>query len=149
LPTTTGTGSESTTICVLDVLSQQVKTGISHERLRPTTAVVDPELTLTQPPMVTAACGMDILCHALESYTGKSWDSSEGKSAARRVAYCGANPISDMWSLCARALLAASFIGSVRRGQDLEARTTMAMAATFAGLGFGTAGVHIPHACAY
>src|SRR3954452_11684806 len=62
VPTTTGTGSESTTICVLDVLSLKVKTGISHVRLRPTMAVVDPALTLTQPTGVTAAAGMDILC---------------------------------------------------------------------------------------
>ena len=54
VPTTTGTGSESTTICVLDVLDQHVKTGISHARLRPTLAVVDPDLSVTQPPMVTA-----------------------------------------------------------------------------------------------
>ncbi|MFI5426485.1 iron-containing alcohol dehydrogenase [Aeromicrobium sp. UC242_57] len=67
VPTTTGTGSESTTICVLDVVSQHVKTGISHARLRPTLAVVDPELTVTQPAGVTAASGLDILCHALES----------------------------------------------------------------------------------
>ena len=69
VPTTTGTGSESTTICVMDVLHLKVKTGISHARLRPTLAVIDPDLTRTQPPGVTAASGMDILCHALESYT--------------------------------------------------------------------------------
>ena len=72
VPTTTGTGSESTTICVLDVLEAKVKTGISHERLRPVLAVVDPELTATQPPGVTAAAGMDILCHALESWTART-----------------------------------------------------------------------------
>ena len=71
VPTTTGTGSESTTICVLDVLALRVKTGISHQRLRPTLAVVDPDLATTQPAMVTASCGMDILCHALESWTAR------------------------------------------------------------------------------
>jgi hydroxyacid-oxoacid transhydrogenase len=65
VPTTTGTGSESTTICVMDVLALKVKTGISHARLRPTLAVVDPRLTRTQPSLVTASSGMDILCHAL------------------------------------------------------------------------------------
>ena len=59
VPTTTGTGSESTTICVLDLLDQKVKSGISHPALRPTFAVVDPELTLSQPAAVTAASGMD------------------------------------------------------------------------------------------
>ena len=149
VPTTTGTGSESTTICVLDVLSQHVKTGISHPRLRPTLAVVDPELTLTQPAGVTAAAGLDILCHALESYTARPYDSYEHKQPAERVPYCGSNPIADMWSEKALSLMAASFRTAVRDGADLAARTEVAMAATFAGLGFGNAGVHIPHANAY
>ena len=71
VPTTAGTGSESTAMCVLDILSMKVKTGISHWRLRPTLAVVDPLLTLSLPPEVTAASGMDIVCHAVESYTAR------------------------------------------------------------------------------
>ena len=149
VPTTTGTGSESTTICVLDVVSQHVKTGISHPRLRPTLAVVDPELTLTQPGGVTAAAGLDILCHALESYTARPYGSYERKRAHQRVAYCGSNPIADMWSERALSLMATSFVAAVRDGDDLAARTDVAMASTFAGLGFGNAGVHIPHANAY
>jgi alcohol dehydrogenase class IV len=149
VPTTTGTGSESTTICVLDVLSLKVKTGISHPRLRPTMAVIDPALTVTQPAMVTAAAGMDILCHALESYTAKWYADFPAKQAAERVPYCGANPIADMWSEKALSLLASSFRAAVRDGGDLAAREEMALAATFAGMGFGNAGVHIPHACAY
>ncbi len=149
VPTTTGTGSESTTICVLDVLAQKVKTGISHPRLRPTLAVVDPTLTLTQPAGVTAACGMDILCHALESYTARAFDSYPRKTPEQRVPYCGANPIGDMWSEKAMTLLAAAFRTAVHHGDDVEAREQMALAATFAGMGFGNAGVHIPHANAY
>jgi hydroxyacid-oxoacid transhydrogenase len=149
VPTTTGTGSESTTICVLDVLSLKVKTGISHARLRPTLAVIDPSLTLTQPAGVTAASGMDILCHALESYTARPYTTYERKKPEERVPYCGANPISDMWSEKAMSLLAESFRQAVREGSDEEARGKMAMAATFAGMGFGNAGVHIPHANAY
>lgn len=149
VPTTTGTGSESTTICVLDVVSQHVKTGISHARLRPTLAVVDPELTLSQPAGVTAASGLDILCHALESYTARPFGSYERKQADERVPYCGSNPIADMWSEKALSLMAESFRTAVRDGDDLAARTEVAMAATFAGLGFGNAGVHIPHANAY
>ncbi len=149
VPTTTGTGSESTTICVLDVVSQHVKTGISHARLRPTFAVVDPELTVSQPAGVTAASGLDILCHALESYTARPFTSYEHKSADQRVPYCGANPIADMWSEKAMSLMSSAFRTAVRHGDDLAARTEMAMAATFAGLGFGNAGVHIPHANAY
>jgi alcohol dehydrogenase class IV len=149
VPTTTGTGSESTTICVLDVLDQKVKTGISHPRLRPTLAVVDPLLTRTQPAGVTAACGMDILCHALESWTARPYTSFEHKTPEQRVPYCGANPIADMWSERAMQLLAGSFRRAVHHGDDEAAREEMALAATFAGMGFGNAGVHIPHANAY
>ena len=149
VPTTTGTGAESTTICVLDVLALKVKTGISHARLRPTLAVVDPDLTMSQPAMVTASCGMDILCHALESYTARWFGDFDAKQPEQRVPYCGANPIADMWSEKALSLLAGSFRRAVRDGSDAEAREQMALAATFAGLGFGNAGVHVPHACAY
>ena len=149
VPTTAGTGSESTTICVLDVLALKVKTGISHARLRPTLAVVDPDLTLSQPSMVTAACGMDILCHALESYTARWFGSFEAKRPEQRVPYCGANPIADMWSEKSLSLLAGAFRTAVHHGDDAEARGQMALAATFAGLGFGNAGVHIPHSNAY
>jgi hydroxyacid-oxoacid transhydrogenase len=149
VPTTTGTGAESTTVCVLDVLELKLKTGISHARLRPTLAVVDPLLTVTQPPEVTAASGMDILCHALESYTAKPYTEFDAKEPAQRVPYCGANPVADMWSEKALALLARSLRTAVAGGDDLDARTDMALAATFAGMGFGNAGVHIPHANAY
>lgn len=149
VPTTTGTGSESTTICVLDVLALKVKTGISHPALRPTLAVVDPALTLTQPAMVTAASGLDILCHALESYTARWFGSMAAKTPEQRVPYCGANPISDVWAERSMGLLSGSFRAAVADGDDEEARGQMALAATFAGLGFGNAGVHIPHANAY
>jgi hydroxyacid-oxoacid transhydrogenase len=149
VPTTTGTGAESTTICVMDVLALKVKTGISHARLRPTLAVIDPDLTVTQPPGVTAAAGMDILCHALESYTARWYTTYDRKSPEQRVPYCGSNPISDMWAEKALTLLAGSFRRAVRHGDDTRARGDMAMAATFAGMGFGNAGVHLPHANAY
>ena len=149
VPTTTGTGSESTTICVLDVLAHRVKTGISHPRLRPTLAVVDPDLTLTQPSGVTASSGMDILCHAVEAYTARPYTASERKQPHERVPYCGANPIADMWAEKAMVLLSGSFRAAVRHGDDIAARERMAMAATFAGMGFGNAGVHLPHANAY
>lgn len=149
LPTTTGTGAESTTVCVLDVLDQQVKSGISHPRLRPVLAIIDPDLTRSQPPMVTAAAGMDILCHALESYTARPYTSFDHKTPEQRVPYCGANPIADMFSEKAMSLLASSFRAAVHDPDDLEARNAMALAATFAGMGFGNAGVHIPHANAY
>ena len=98
VPTTTGTGSESTTICVLDVLALQVKTGISHARAAPHAGGRRPALTLTQPAKVTAAAGMDILCHALESYTARWYADFDAKTPEQRVPYCGANPIADLWS---------------------------------------------------
>ena len=148
VPTTAGTGAESTSVCIMDVLAMRVKTGISHWRLRPTMAVIDPALTMSLPPEVTAAAGMDILCHAAESYTAKWYADFEPKSAEQRVTYCGANPISDLWSEQALSLLAKSFRRAVHEG-DRESRTDMMMAATFAGMGFGNAGVHLPHANAY
>ena len=160
VPTTTGTGSESTTICVLDVLDQHVKTGISDPALRPTLAVVDPDLTATQPAGVVACAGFDILCHALESWTAKPYTAYEHKTYDQRVPYCGANPISDVWAERALRLLAGSFRqvvaaahraadGSPAEDGDERARDDLALAATFAGLGFGNAGVHVPHANAY
>ena len=149
VPTTTGTGSESTTIAVLDVLAAKVKTGISHARLRPVLAVVDPLLTLTQPPLVTAASGLDVLCHALESYTARPYTDHPRKQAHERVPYCGANPVSDLWAERALGLLAGALRRAVADGGDLAARTDLALAATFAGMGFGNAGVHVPHANAY
>lgn len=150
VPTTAGTGSESTAMCVLDILSLRVKTGISHWRLRPTMAVVDPLLTMTLPPEVTAAAGMDIVCHALESYTARPYTAFDRKNPEDRVTYCGSNPVSDLWCEKAMSLLARSFRTAVHRGaDDVAARTDMMMAATFAGMGFGNSGVHIPHANAY
>jgi hydroxyacid-oxoacid transhydrogenase len=150
VPTTAGTGSESTAMCVLDILSMKVKTGISHWRLRPTLAVVDPLLTMSLPTEVTASAGMDIVCHALESYTARWYSTSGRRKPEERVTYCGSNPVSDLWCEKALTLIAKSFRRAVHNGaEDLQARTDMMMAATFAGMGFGNSGVHIPHANAY
>src|ERR1035441_8974022 len=129
VPTTAGTGSESTAMCVLDVLSMRVKTGISHWRLRPTLAVIDPLVSLTLPPEVTASAGMDIVCHALESYTARWYNTFERKQPEQRVTYCGSNPVSDLWCEKALALLAASFRTAFLHGSDLEARSSMMLAA--------------------
>lgn len=153
VPTTTGTGAESTTICVMDVLALKVKTGISHPALRPRLAVVDPALSATQPAGVIAAAGMDILCHALESYTARWYGDFPAKEPQQRVPYCGSNPIADLWSEKAMGMLSGAFRAAVRSAREgdeaSEAAEQMALAATFAGLGFGNAGVHIPHANAY
>ncbi len=149
VPTTAGTGSETTAVAVLDILALRVKTGISHRYLRPSLGIVDPLNTLTCPPMVTAAAGLDVLTHALESYTTRPYNARPKYNPAERPAYIGANPLSDIW--CEKAV---EYVGrylrrAVMNGLDLEARTYMALAATIAGIGFGNAGVHIPHAVAY
>lgn len=150
IPTTSGTGSECTPVAVLDIVDQQVKTGISHRYLRPNLAIVDPLNTLTQPPEVTASVGCDVLTHAIESYTSRPYNTRiRPASPAERPAYIGANPIADLWSEQAIAWCAKYLRRAVFNPYDIEARSFMALASTFAGIGFGTAGVHIPHAMAY
>ena len=149
IPTTAGTGSETTAVAVLDVLSLKVKTGISHRYLRPTFAIIDPLNTVTLPPMATAYPGFDILTHALESYTSRPYNARPQHAPEERPVYVGSNPISDIW--CEKALdyLGQYLRRAVLNGMDVEARTYLALAATYAGIGFGNAGVHVPHAIAY
>ncbi|SFB55524.1 Alcohol dehydrogenase, class IV [Amycolatopsis marina] len=150
VPTTAGTGSESTTICVIDFLGLHLKAGVSHPRLRPALAVVDPRVTVSLPPQITAASGMDVLSHALESYTSVRFDAKPApEDPMRRPAFCGANPISDVWCEMALSLVGKHLRRAVLNGRDLEARTQMALASTYAGTGFGNAGTHLPHANAY
>ncbi len=149
IPTTAGTGSETTAVAVLDVLALKVKTGISHRYLRPTFAIIDPLNTVTLPPMATAYPGFDILTHALESYTSRPYNARPQHTPEERPVYVGSNPISDLW--CEKALdyLGQYLRRAVLNGMDIEARTYLALAATYAGIGFGNAGVHVPHAIAY
>jgi hydroxyacid-oxoacid transhydrogenase len=150
VPTTAGTGSETTSVAVLDLLDLELKAGISHRLLRPRLAVIDPELTLTLPPAVTAACGMDILCHALESYTSLPFDRRPmPENPALRPPYVGANPVADIWAGRAIEIGAAYLPRAYHDPGDVEARSQLMLAATFAGMGFGNAGVHIPHAMSY
>jgi hydroxyacid-oxoacid transhydrogenase len=150
MPTTAGTGAESTAVCVLGIKALRVKTGISHPTLRPRLAIVDPMTTISLPRGVTIASGMDVLCHALESYTARPYDSRPASGGPDgRPAYNGANPISDIWSVRALELLGRWFRRVVDHPGDLDAREGMMLASTFAGIGFGNAGVHLPHACAY
>ncbi len=148
VPTTAGTGSESTPICVVDLLGRRLKAGISHHRLRPVLAIIDPLTSVSMPPEVTAASGMDVLCHAIESYTARRFDARPA-SVGRRPAFSGANPISDVLSERAIELVGRHLRRAVANGHDLVAREMMMLAATFAGIGFGNAGTHLPHANAY
>ncbi|MBI2017104.1 MAG: iron-containing alcohol dehydrogenase [Candidatus Rokubacteria bacterium] len=150
IPTTAGTGSESTPVLVLDLLAMKLKTGISHRYLRPSLALIDPLNTVSMPAAVTAASGCDVLSHAIESFTARPYHTRpRPASPAERPGYIGSNPISDLWSEKAIELCGRYLRQAVLNGYDLEARTAMLMASTFAGIGFGNAGVHIPHAVAY
>src|SRR5258706_17217 len=149
IPTTAGNGSETTAVAIMDVLSLNVKTGISHRYLRPTMAIIDPLNTVTLPPMATAYPGFDVLTHALESYTSRPYDARPRHKPDERPVYIGSNPISDLWCEKALEYLGRYFRRAVLNGMDVEARTHMALAATYAGIGFGNAGVHVPHAISY
>jgi len=150
VPTTAGTGSEATTVIVLDLLDQHVKTGISHFYIRPAMAIIDPLNTLTMPPLVTASSGMDVLTHAIESYTAVPYNSRVKPDAPQlRPPYIGSNPIADLWSRKAIELGGSNLRKAMLLPCDLEARYNMMAASTFAGIGFGNAGVHIPHALGY
>ena len=150
IPTTSGTGSEATTVAVLDIPDLHVKTGISHRYLRPTQAIVDPELARSLPPEVTSSTGLDVVCHAAESFLSKPFDVRDRPdSPGDRPPYQGSNPIADVWSAKALEYGGRYLRRAVADDEDLEARGFMMLAATMAGVGFGSAGVHIPHSCAY
>jgi hydroxyacid-oxoacid transhydrogenase len=150
IPTTSGTGAEATTVAVLDIPDLRVKTGISHRYLRPTQGIVDPELVRTLPAEVTSSTGLDVICHAAESFLARPYDERPRPSSPdERPPYQGANPVADVWSAKALEYGGRYLRRAVADPEDLEARGAMMLAATMAGVGFGSAGVHIPHACAY
>lgn len=150
LPTTPGSGSEATTVAILDLPELRIKTGISHRCLRPTQAIVDPELTRPAPPAVIASAGLDVVCHAAESYLSRPYTSRPRPATpGERPPYQGSNPVADLWSAQAIRNGGQFLRRAVGDADDGEARGAMMLSATMAGVGFGSAGVHIPHACAY
>ncbi|MEA2249995.1 MAG: hydroxyacid-oxoacid transhydrogenase [Solirubrobacteraceae bacterium] len=150
IPTSSGTGAEATTVAVLDIPDLKVKTGISHRYLRPAQGIVDPELVRTLPAEVTSSSGLDVICHAAESYLSRPYDHRERPASPDdRPPYQGSNPVADVWSAKALEYGGRYLRRAVADPDDLEARGLMMLAATMAGVGFGSAGVHVPHACAY
>jgi hydroxyacid-oxoacid transhydrogenase len=149
-PTTAGTGSEVTGITIFDLLSLKAKTGIASHALRPTEALVDPDCTATLPREVVAAAGLDVLSHALESYTARPYIQRRApERPSQRPMSQGANPWSDLGCREALRLLGEFLTRAVRDASDTEAREQMMWAATLAGIAFGNAGVHAPHGMAY
>jgi hydroxyacid-oxoacid transhydrogenase len=150
IPTTSGTGSEATTVAVLDIPDMKVKTGISHRYMRPSQAIVDPELTRTLPSEVTSSTGLDVVCHAAESFISKPFDQRPApETPDDRPPYQGSNPIADVWSAKALEYGGKYLRRAVDDPDDVEARGYMMLGATMAGVGFGSAGCHIPHSIAY
>ena len=150
IPTTAGTGSETTGVAIFDYVEKHLKTGIAHRYLKPTLGIVDSDNTCTMPAAVAASSGLDVLSHALESYTAIPFDQRpKPNSPLERPAYQGANPISDIWAIKALELLAKYLLRAYADTTDDEARMRMLMASTIAGIGFGNAGVHLPHGMSY
>ena len=150
VPTTAGTGSETTGVAIFDIVKMHTKTGIASRAIRPTLAIVDPENTRTLPGIIAACTGFDVLVHALESYTALPYNRREAPDSPRlRPTYQGSNPISDVWATKAIEIVSRNLIRVIEDPSDDEARSQMIMAATMAGMGFGNAGVHLAHGMSY
>ena len=150
IPTTAGTGSETTGVSIFDLTEMHAKTGIASRRLKPTLGLLDPDNTRTMPPQVAASTGLDILSHAIESFTALPYSARPRPDRpALRPAYQGSNPISDIWSLAALRIVANYLLRAFTDPSDDEARAQMILAASYAGVGFGNAGVHLPHGMSY
>ena len=150
IPTTAGTGSETTGVSIFDLKRMHAKTGIASRRLKPTLGLLDPDNTRTMPPEVAASSGLDILSHAIESFTAIPYvERPRPERPALRPAYQGSNPISDIWSLQSLRMVNAFLVRAFDDTSDDEARAQMLLAASYAGVGFGNAGVHLPHGMSY
>jgi len=150
IPTTAGTGSETTGVSIFDLTRMHAKTGIANRRLKPTLGLLDPENTRTMPASVAASSGLDILSHAIESFTALPYtDRPRPDRPLLRPAYQGSNPISDIWSLASLDIVNKYLIRASNDPGDDEARGKMILAASYAGVGFGNAGVHLPHGMSY
>jgi alcohol dehydrogenase class IV len=147
-PTTSGTGSEVTAAAVLNDTDAGKKFAILSNYIRPNFAVVDPALTLSCPPSVTADSGIDALTHAIESYMAV--DNEEFPlPAGERTVYQGRHPIANALAEQAIGLVGRNLRAAVSHGSNLEARTGMSLAATTAGMSFSNVGVAVVHALEY
>jgi alcohol dehydrogenase class IV len=148
VPTTAGTGSEVSAASVLTDTDNKIKVGILSNYLRPRVALVDPLLTVSCPPKVTADSGIDALTHAIEAYTAVDNETFPLPPGERTV-YQGKHPLGDLTAEKAITLIGAFLRRAVKDGNDLEARDGMALGATLAGLAFSNVGVAVVHALEY
>lgn len=150
IPTTAGTGSETTGVAIFDLLEMHAKTGIAHRALRPVMGILDPENTRTMPKMIAASSGLDVLSHAIESLTAIPYHKRVAPSSSKmRPAYQGANPISDIWTSKAIEMVSGNIVRVIQDPEDDDARAAMLLASAYAGVGFGNSGVHLPHGMSY
>lgn len=151
VPTTAGTGSETTGAAIFDLVAKKAKTGIAHRALKPTLGICDPLNTRTMPSAVHASSGLDVLCHSLESWTAIPYHERTPRptNPINRPAYQGANPISDIFSFKALRSTVKYLPRAAKDPEDHEAQSEMLLAATLAGVGFGNAGVHLCHGMSY
>jgi len=147
VPTTSGTGSETTPVAVVSLPDRDLKVGVSSRHLYPDLAVVDPVATVSLPPGPTAASGLDALAHAVEAYTTRRFDAKPA-AGPDRPDYGGRTPLTD--ALCRVAIpRVGDFLRrAVDNGQDLAARRGMALASHAAGRAFSNAGLGAAHAVA-
>ena len=149
IPTTAGTGSETTGGAIFDLEEMHAKTGLSDRYLRPTVGIIDPENTKTMPKMVAACSGFDVLSHGIESFTAKPFNQREySEDPKLRPAYQGSNPISDIWATSTIEMVAENIVESTLNNNEAS-KEKMMLAASAAGVGFGNAGVHLPHGMSY
>lgn len=150
IPTTSGTGSEVSPAAVLTLTDKDLKVGISSQMQRPNLAIVDPLLTISVPPKITASTGIDALCHAIESYTTKKyWHKSKPKEPKDRPIYGGTTVFTDLFAEKAIELIGDNLREVYNNGENIEARTNMALASIMAGISFTNAGLGAVHAMSF
>lgn len=147
IPTTAGTGSETTPVAVLSLPDRDLKVGISSRHQYPDVALVDPLLTVSLPPGPTAASGMDALAHGIESYVTRRFDAKPRANPPEdRPDYGGRTVLTDQLGRKAIDLVGNHLRRAVNNGQDLEARRAVSLGSLLAGMAFSNAGVGAAHA---
>ncbi|EJD01503.1 iron-containing alcohol dehydrogenase 1 [Fomitiporia mediterranea MF3/22] len=151
VPTTAGTGSETTGTAILDITSKSFKTGIASRALKPMLGIVDTRNTDSCPREVHISSGLDTLFHSLESYTAIPYyeRTPRPSNPINRPAYQGSNPVADIFSVWALKQTVKNLPRVAKDPTDREAKQQMLLAAAFAGIGFGNAGVHLCHGMSY
>jgi alcohol dehydrogenase class IV len=144
VPTTGGTGAEVTCISVVYDADRGMKIGVASPYLEPAVAIVDPELTLSCPPGLTAATGSDALTHLVEAFTGRA--KNPGAAEVEAHLYVGKNLLTDLYCRHGLALANSAFARMVEDPGDLSARTDTMLAALCAGMAINTAGTAGAHA---